>query len=135
MEATCYKLDTLYKYINTTYSSHGVDAVDVVVGPAGGQLVGVLLLLWVNTETFGYYSCCFINATMQNDEVNICNPACSTATHNCLFGSSAEILLSPTLSFVCAFVRASCMTTAECKNEGFRYLPRIMSPNGYGYVI
>lgn len=28
-----------------THSSHGVDAIDVVVGPAGGQLVWVLLLL------------------------------------------------------------------------------------------
>lgn len=34
-----------------TYSSHGVDAVDVVVGPAGGQLVGVLLLLCMDTNT------------------------------------------------------------------------------------
>lgn len=34
-----------------TYSSHGVDAVDVVVGPAGGQLVGVLLLLCMDTKT------------------------------------------------------------------------------------
>lgn len=36
--------------MGVAYSSHGVDAVDVVVGPAGGQLVGVLLLLW-STET------------------------------------------------------------------------------------
>lgn len=34
-----------------TYGSHGVDAVDVVVGPAGGQLVGVLLLLCMDTKT------------------------------------------------------------------------------------
>lgn len=34
-----------------TYSSHGVDAVDVVVGPAGSQLVGVLLLLNVDRKT------------------------------------------------------------------------------------
>lgn len=27
------------------HRSHGVDAVDVIVRPAGGQLVGVLLLL------------------------------------------------------------------------------------------
>lgn len=28
-----------------TYSSHGVDAVYVVVGPAGSELVGILLFL------------------------------------------------------------------------------------------
>ncbi len=34
-----------------TYSSHGVNAVDVVVRPAGGQFVGVLLLLCRDTKT------------------------------------------------------------------------------------
>lgn len=39
------------KLMCLTYSSHGVDAVNVVVGPASGQLVGVLLLLCMDTKT------------------------------------------------------------------------------------
>lgn len=36
--------------MSLTYSSHGVDAVNVVVRPACGQLVGVLLFLYMDTK-------------------------------------------------------------------------------------
>lgn len=35
---------------SVTYSSHGVDAIDVIIRPAGRQLVGVLLLLCTDTN-------------------------------------------------------------------------------------
>lgn len=59
--------------VGLTYSSHGVDAVNIVVGPAGGQLVGVLLFLFMDTQTHSVKHTCTDSNISIHCMIGICS--------------------------------------------------------------